>query len=64
MISHILEVLGEHCKKVLELYKTLPEQRRKIALEMGLSSPEMAKKIYLPVPGKIPDFRFGTQRHG
>lgn len=43
MINQILQVIGEHCKKVLELYK-LSLSNEEIARELGLSSPEMAKK--------------------
>ena len=43
MIGQILQAMGDHCKKVLELYK-LSLSNEEIALELGLSSPEMAKK--------------------
>ncbi|MCC6461600.1 MAG: sigma-70 family RNA polymerase sigma factor [Saprospiraceae bacterium] len=43
MIQHILEQIGEHCQKVLSLYK-LSLSNEEIAQELGLSSPEMAKK--------------------
>jgi len=43
MIHEILEQIGEHCKKVLSLYK-LSLSNEEIARELGLSSPELAKK--------------------
>ncbi|MCE7926716.1 MAG: sigma-70 family RNA polymerase sigma factor [Haliscomenobacteraceae bacterium CHB4] len=43
MIEQIIHHLGDHCKKVLELYK-LSLSNEEIAQELGLSSPEMAKK--------------------
>lgn len=60
MISHILEVLGEHCKKVLELYK-LSLSNEEIALEMGLSSPEMAKKYTYRCREKFRTFVLGRK---
>lgn len=43
IINEILEQIGEHCKKVLSLYK-LSLSNEEIARELGLSSPELAKK--------------------
>lgn len=43
MIDQVLQAMGEHCKQVLELYK-LSLSNEEIARELGLSSPEMAKK--------------------
>jgi RNA polymerase sigma factor (sigma-70 family) len=43
LVNQILEAIGEHCQKVLSLYK-LSLSNEEIAREMGLSSPEMAKK--------------------
>ncbi len=43
MVNKILMVIGEHCRKVLSLYK-LSLSNEEIARELGLSSPEMAKK--------------------
>lgn len=43
MVNQIIEKLGEHCKKVLSLYK-LSLSNEEIALKLKLSSPEMAKK--------------------
>lgn len=43
IVNHILTVIGEHCRKVLSLYK-LSLSNEEIARELGLSSPEMAKK--------------------
>lgn len=42
-IHEIMEQIGEHCKKVLSLYK-LSLSNEEIARELGLSSPELAKK--------------------
>lgn len=43
LIAGILQQMGDHCKKVLELYK-LSLSNEEIANELNLSSPEMAKK--------------------
>ena len=43
LIDSILDIIGDHCKKVLALYK-LSLSNEEIAQELGLSSPEMAKK--------------------
>jgi RNA polymerase sigma factor (sigma-70 family) len=43
IIELIIEQLGEHCKNVLQRYK-LSLSNEEIAQELGLSSPEMAKK--------------------
>ena len=43
IIQEILEKIGEHCKKVLSLYK-LSLSNEEIAQALGLSSPELAKK--------------------
>lgn len=43
LIDSILDIIGDHCKKVLSLYK-LSLTNEEIAQELGLSSPEMAKK--------------------
>lgn len=43
LIDNILSIIGDHCKKVLALYK-LSLTNEEIAKELGLSSPEMAKK--------------------
>jgi len=43
LIDNILDIIGEHCKKVLALYK-LSLTNEEIAQELNLSSPEMAKK--------------------
>ena len=43
VINQILEYLGEHCRKVLALYK-LSLSNEEIARELNLSSPELAKK--------------------
>lgn len=42
-INEIIEQIGEPCKKVLSLYK-LSLSNEEIAKELGLSSPELAKK--------------------
>jgi RNA polymerase sigma factor (sigma-70 family) len=43
VVNKILMIIGEHCQKVLSLYK-LSLSNEEIAKELGLSSPEMAKK--------------------
>lgn len=43
IVNKILSVIGDHCRKVLSLYK-LSLTNEEIASELGLSSPEMAKK--------------------
>ncbi len=43
IIDEILSKIGERCKKILKLYK-LSYSMEEIAEEMGLSSPELAKK--------------------
>ena len=43
IINKILEKIGEQCKKILSLYK-LSLSNSEIAIELNLSSPEMAKK--------------------
>jgi len=43
LINQIIDHLGDHCKKVLELYK-LSLSNEEIARQLGFSSPEMAKK--------------------
>ena len=60
MISHILEMMGEHCKKVLELYK-LSLTNEEIASELGLSSPEMAKKYTYRCREKFRAFVLGRK---
>ena len=42
-VNGILSVLGDQCRKVLSLYK-LSLSNEEIAKELGLSSPELAKK--------------------
>lgn len=60
MIEHILSNLGEHCKKVLELYK-LSLSNEEIAQELGLSSPEMAKKYTYRCREKFKAFVLGRK---
>jgi len=60
MINHILQQIGEHCKKVLELYK-LSLSNEEIAREMGLSSPEMAKKYTYRCREKFRAFVLGRK---
>lgn len=43
LIDDILNKIGEQCKKVLSLYK-LSLSNKEISAELGLSSPELAKK--------------------
>ncbi len=43
IIQVVMQTIGDHCKKVLSLYK-LSLSNEEIARELGLSSPEMAKK--------------------
>ncbi len=60
MIGQILETLGDHCKKVLELYK-LSLTNEEIAQELGLSSPEMAKKYTYRCREKFKAFVLGRK---
>ncbi|HRI58592.1 MAG TPA: sigma-70 family RNA polymerase sigma factor [Saprospiraceae bacterium] len=60
MIDHILKMMGEHCKKVLELYK-LSLTNEEIAHELGLSSPEMAKKYTYRCREKFRTFVLGRK---
>ncbi len=50
-----LEKLGERCKQVLELYQ-LHYSMDEIALEVGFSSPEIAKKEAYQCRRKLKDF--------
>lgn len=43
LVNKILAVIGDHCRKVLSLYK-LSLSNEEIAQELGLSGPDMAKK--------------------
>lgn len=60
IIGQILSNLGDHCKKVLELYK-LSLTNEEIARELGLSSPEMAKKYAYRCREKFKAFVLGRK---
>lgn len=60
MIDDILKLLGDHCKKVLELYK-LSLSNEEIARELNLSSPEMAKKYTYRCREKFRAFVLGRR---
>lgn len=60
MIDDILQAMGAHCKKVLELYK-LSLTNEEIARELGLSSPEMAKKYTYRCREKFRAFVLGRK---
>lgn len=60
MINQILQAMGDHCKKVLELYK-LSMTNEEIARELGLSSPEMAKKYTYRCREKFRAFVLGRK---
>lgn len=59
LIEQILQHIGDHCKKVLSLYK-LSLSNEEIARELGLSSPEMAKKYTYRCREK---FRLFIEKH-
>ena len=58
LVVSILEAIGDHCKKVLALYKLLLTNEE-IAHELGLSSPEMAKKYTYRCREKFKAFVIG-----
>lgn len=60
IIDLVLEHLGEHCKKVLQLYK-LSLSNEEIAQELELSSPEMAKKYTYRCREKFKSFVSGRK---
>ena len=60
LIAQILQQMGDHCKKVLELYK-LSLTNEEIARELGLSSPEMAKKYTYRCREKFRAFVLGRR---
>ena len=60
MINQILQAMGDHCKKVLELYK-LSMTNEEIARELGLSSPEMAQKYAYRCREKFRAFVLGRK---
>lgn len=60
MINDILNLLGDHCKRVLGLYK-LALSNEEIAAELGLSSPEMAKKYTYRCREKFRAFVLGRR---
>ncbi len=60
IVADILASLGDHCQKVLSLYK-LSLSNEEIALELGLSSPEMAKKYTYRCREKFKTFVLGRK---
>ncbi len=60
VIQEVLNSLGDHCKKVLGLYK-LSLSNEEIAQELGLSSPEMAKKYTYRCREKFKTFVLGRK---
>lgn len=60
IIEAVLDSLGDHCKRVLGLYK-LSLSNEEIAQELGLSSPEMAKKYTYRCREKFKTFVLGRK---
>lgn len=54
-VESILQAIGEHCQRVLALYK-LSFSNEEIARELGLSSPELAKKYAYRCREKFREF--------